>query len=315
MAIPDFQALLQPVLAHAAERRWRASELIARIAEEFGLTPEERARLLPSGRQPVLANRVHWAITYLVQAGLLRRPARGECEITEAGRALLAERPATLDVATLARRYPSLQAFRERRRGNGEAEQRGDGPAAQAPGEEASLTPEDRIEQAVAEIERKVRAELRERLLEQSPAFFEGVVIDLLLAMGYGSSAEEAAEQLGRSGDGGVDGVIREDRLGLDVLYVQAKRYRDQAVTVEQLRSFSGALQDKGARKGVFITTSRFTEEAVAFAARQQQLRIVLVDGEELTRLMLRHDIGVRPARTIVLKKLDLDYFEPEESA
>jgi restriction system protein len=267
MAIPDFQTFLKPVLAHVAERRWRAADLIARIAEDFGLTAEERAQLLPSGRQPVLANRVHWAITYLVQAGLLRRPARGECEITDAGRALLAEAPAALDVAELARRYPSLQAFRERRRDNGAAASRPLAPAAAAV--EAALTPEDRIERAIAEIEQKVRAELRERLREQTPAFFERVVIDLLLAMGYGSSVEEAAEQLGRSGDGGVDGVIREDRLGLDVLYVQAKRYRDQPVTVEQLRSFAGALQDRGARKGVFITTSRFTEEAEAFARRQ----------------------------------------------
>lgn len=313
MAVPDFQTFLQPVLARIAERRWRAPDLIARIAEDFALSPEDRAALLPSGRQSVLANRVHWALTYLVQAGLVQRPARGEYEITDAGRALLAEAPPALDVAELARRYPSLQAFRERRRDNGTAAPRA--PVPPATSAEAALTPEDRIEQAVAEIEQKVQAELRERLLEQTPAFFERVVIDLLLAMGYGSSVEEAAEQLGRSGDGGVDGVIREDRLGLDVLYVQAKRYRDQSITVEQLRSFAGALQDRGARKGVFITTSRFTEEANAFARRQQQVRIVLVDGEELTRLMLRHDIGVRPARTIVLKKLDFDYFAPEESA
>ncbi|MCX7685430.1 MAG: restriction endonuclease [Acetobacteraceae bacterium] len=315
MAIPDFQSFLKPVLALVAERRWQARELIGRLADDLGLTADERAQLLPSGRQSVLANRVHWAVTYLVQAGLIRRPARGECEITEAGRALLAEAPQALSVAELARRYPSLQAFRERRRDNAAAPEKPAQPGSPAAEANGASTPDDLIERAVADIEQKVRAELRERLLEQPPEFFERVVIDLLLAMGYGSSAEEAAEQLGRTGDGGVDGVIREDRLGLDVLYIQAKRYRDQPVTVDQVRSFAGALQDKGARKGVLITASRFTDDAIAFAARQQQLRIVLVDGNELTRLMLRHDIGVRPARTIVLKKLDLDYFEPEEGA
>ena len=315
MAIPDFQTFLKPVLAHAAERRWRSADLIARIGDDFGLTAEEREQLLPSGRQTVLANRVYWATIYLLQAGLLRRPARGEYEITEAGRALLSEAPQALKVVDLARRFPALQAFRARRRENGDDAAALSTPPGLSPVADGTLTPDDLIERAVAEIEQKVRAELRERLLDQTPGFFERVVIDLLLAMGYGSSVEEAAEQLGRTGDGGVDGVIREDRLGLDVLYVQAKRYRDQPVTVDQVRSFAGALQDKGARKGVLITASRFTDDATAFAARQQQVRIVLVDGDELTRLMLRHDIGVRTSRTIVLKKLDLDYFEAEEGA
>jgi restriction system protein len=314
--VPDFQTLMLPVLRHAAERRWRTRELVERLSDEFGLTEEERARTIPSGRQGLMANRVHWAVTYLVQAGLLLRPARGECEATAAGRALLAEAPERLSVAALAARYPALRAFRDSRpvgEDQPAARDAASSPAA-LPGA-AAATPDDAIDSALAAIEAKVRQDLLDRLLEAPPDFFERVVVDLLLAMGYGSTAEDAGRTLGRTGDGGVDGVIREDRLGLDLIYVQAKRYRDGPVTADQLRSFAGALDDKGARKGVFITTSRFTADARSFAERQQMKRIALVDGDTLTALMLRHDVGVRPARTIVLKKLDLDYFEPDDPA
>jgi restriction system protein len=323
--VPDFQTLMLPVLRHAAERRWRTRELVERLSDEFGLTEEERARTIPSGRQGLMANRVHWAVTYLVQAGLLLRPARGECEATAAGRALLDEAPERLSVAALTARYPALRDFLGRRPDSEDraaprdttpspaASDASSSPAA-LPGA-AAATPDDAIDSALAAIEAKVRQDLLDRLLEAPPDFFERVVVDLLLAMGYGSTAEDAGRTLGRTGDGGVDGVIREDRLGLDLIYVQAKRYRDGPVTADQLRSFAGALDDKGARKGVFITTSRFTADARSFAERQQMKRIALVDGDTLTSLMLRHDVGVRPARTIVLKKLDLDYFEPDDPA
>lgn len=317
--IPDFQTLMLPVLRRSAERRWKARELIEQLSTDFGLSDAERTQLQPSGRQTLVANRIHWAITYLVQAGLVARPARGECEATPAGRALLAENPERLTTKVLAERSPALREFVGRRGAGGDADtptpDTGNSPTDPFAASPGSSTPDDAIDAALAAIDAKVRQDLLDRLLEASPAFFERVVVDLLLAMGYGSTAEDAGRTLGGSGDGGVDGVIREDRLGLDLIYIQAKRYRDGPVTADQLRSFAGALDDKGARKGVFITTSRFTADAQSFAERQQMKRIALVDGAQLTSLMLRHDVGVRPARTIVLKKLDLDYFEPDDPA
>jgi restriction system protein len=308
MAIPDFQTLMLPALRLLAQRPQRLAELTERLAEEFALSAEDRAELLPSGRQSRLANRVGWAVTYLHKAGLVRRVARAEYEVTEAGGALLAAPPQKITVRLLEERFPEFREFRARSNEEQDTTAQAAGATTVPP-----LTPDDVLDGALDAINANVRAELHRRLLEGSPAFFERVVIDLLLALGYGSSVEDAAQALGGTGDGGVDGVIREDRLGLDLIYVQAKRYRDAPVGANELRSFAGALDDKGARKGVFMTTSRFTAEAVQFAERQQMKRIVLIDGERLTRLMLRHDVGVRPTRTIVLKRVDADYFEPEE--
>jgi len=306
-----------PTLRRAAERRWKTTELVASLADEFALTPAERATLLPSGRQATIANRTHWALSYLNRAGLVTRVGRGEYEASEAGHALLGSPPERITLAFLSQRYPSARRLR------GDApEAAADIPGAAAeariaaaPALASGVTPDDAIGAAVAAIEAKVRDDLLTRLLDLPAAFFEKVVVDLLLAMGYGSTAEDAGQALGGSGDGGVDGVIREDRLGLDLIYLQAKRYRDTPVTADHLRSFAGALDDKGARKGVFITTSRFTADAERFAERQQMKRIVLIDGERLTRLMLRHDVGVRPDRTVVLKRVDIDYFEPDDGA
>jgi len=259
-----------------------------------------------------MRSRAEWARSYLVQAGLLEPVRRGVVRLTERGRAVVGSGPPRLDSAFLLQ-FPEFRDFRGRSR---QDERNGLSPASGADEPAARLgTPDDQITAAVAIVEAKVRDELLHRLTAPPPAFFEQAVVDLLLAMGYGSTVEDAGEALGKSGDGGVDGVIREDRLGLDLIYIQAKRYRDTAITAEKLRSFAGALDDKGARKGVFITTSRFTSEAERFAGRQQMKRIVLIDGDRLTRLMLRHDVGVRPDRTIVLKRLDLDYFEPDDAA
>jgi restriction system protein len=313
--VPDFQTLMLPVLRRLGERRWRTTDLVASVAEEFKLSAEDVSELLPSGRQTRLANRVHWALAYLNKSGLILRVGRGEYDISDAGRSVLAAPPDRITLDFLVRNFPGARAFR--RASDAEDNGRSVEHATVAPlvAVSASSTPDDAIDSALASIEEKVRQDLLDRLLEAPPAFFERVVVDLLLAMGYGSTAEDAGRSLGGSGDGGVDGVIREDRLGLDLIYIQAKRYRDTPVTVDQLRSFAGALDDRGARKGVFITTSRFTADAQNFAERQQMKRIALVDGEKLTDLMLRHDVGVRPARTIVVKKLDVDYFEPDDSA
>jgi restriction system protein len=308
--IPDFQTLMLPTLRRVSERRWRAAELIAALSDEYALTPEERAEMLPSGRQTRMANRCHWAVAYLSKSGLLTRVGRGEYEASAEGLELLKSPPNRITLPFLTARYPALRAFRDA--GAAENGATDAAPAPMAP--LATATPDDVIDRAVAEIELKVRDELLERLLEVTPARFERVVIDVLIAIGYGNNAEDAGQRVGRSGDGGIDGVISEDPLGLDLIYVQAKRYRDTSVTSEQLRGFAGALDDKGARKGVFITTSRFTPDARSFAERQQLKRIVLIDGERLTSLMLRHDVGVRAQRHIVIKRIDLDYFEPDEA-
>lgn len=311
MSVPDFQSLMLPALRRLAAAPLHLSTLTDLLADEFGLSGEDRGEMLPSGRQSRLSNRVAWAVTYLHKAGLVRRVARGTYAATDAARPLLDAPPDRITVPFLEERFPSLREFRARSRDESDGAE----ASTVSPAGIANETPDDAVDAAVAAIEARVRSDLLQKLLDMPPAFFEKVVVDLLLALGYGSTAEDAGERLGGSGDGGVDGIIREDRLGLDLNYLQAKRYRDTAVTADQLRSFAGALDDKGARKGVFITTSRFTTDAERFAERQQMKRIVLIDGDRLTRLMLRHDVGVRPTRTIVLKRLDLDYFEPEEPA
>lgn len=294
------------------------ADLVAHLADTFSLTTEERSMLLPSGRQSTIANRTHWALAYLHKAGLLARVGRGEYEVTESGRALLDAPPEKLTLGYLMQHYPGVRVFRGSA-GNGAtaADEAIANAAAAVPiSTMPAQTPDDAITTAVGAIEAKLRDDLLARLLTASPDFFERVVVDLLLAMGYGSNAADAGQTLGRGGDGGVDGVIREDRLGLDVIYIQAKRYAaERAIGPDALRSFSGALDEKGARKGVFITTSRFTAEAERYAAQHQTKRIVLLDGERLTKLMLAHGVGVREDRTIVLKRLDLDYFEPDALA
>lgn len=314
MSIPDSETLMLPLLRQVAARgEAHIRDLAEALADEFALSDAERSLLIPSGKTPIIRSRAGWARSYLVQAGLLEPVRRGVVRLTERGHQVLRSDPPRID-CTFLMQFPEFRDFLKRSRQNaGNAS--GAGPLTAAPVEAAPVTPDEQISAAVAAIEARVRDDLLQRLLAAPPAFFEQVVVDLLLAMGYGSTAEDAGEALGRTGDGGVDGVIREDRLGLDLIYIQAKRYRDSAVTVEELRSFAGALDDRGARKGVFITTSRFTAEAQRFAERQQMKRIILIDGDRLTRLMLRHDVGVRPDRTIVLKRLDLDYFEPDDGA
>ncbi len=306
MAIPDFQTLMLPVLKRVANGPVGTSVLVGAMANEFGLDEAERSQRLPSGRQLTIANRVHWAIAYLNKFGAVDRVARGTYVASDCGRRILKESPERITVAYL-RQNPC--------RPDVPVPLNGDLATGPSVAGDSIGTPDEQITVALAAIEADRREDLLRRVLAAPPKFFERVVIDLLLAMGYGSAVDDAGEPLGGSGDGGVDGVIREDRLGLDLIYVQAKRYKDAAVTPEQLRSFAGALDDRGARKGVFITTSRFTAEAERFAERQQMKRIVLIDGERLTRLMLRHDVGVRPDRTIILKRIDLDYFEPDDAA
>ena len=234
MAIPDFQTLMLPTLRLLAQRRWRTADLVARLSDEFGLTAEERASRLPSGRQATIANRTHWSLAYLGKSGLTTRISRGEYEASEAGRELLRNPPDRITLPFLVERYPGARAFR------GETEA-GPAPAAQAPAAAQAAagaeTPRERIERAAAELRAAVASDLLDQLRRMHPDAFERLIVDLLLAMGFGGSRKDAGERLGRTGDGGIDGIIRQDALGLDAVFIQAKRYaEDSPVSAPAIR-------------------------------------------------------------------------------
>lgn len=307
MPIPDYQALMLPVLQLAAEGETRVPEVEQRLADIFGLTQEDRDLMLPSGRQKRFHNRIHWAKFYLTKAGLIDVPSRGRFVASAEGRKLLAAKPDKIDNELLAQ-YP---AFKEFYRGGALAEGQEHAGAA-SPRADDHATPEEQIEAAYAALQSALRAELVGRILQNSPSFFEQVIVDLLVAMGYGGSHLNAAEQLGRTGDGGVDGVINEDRLGLDRVYVQAKRYTDVTVGRPDVQAFLGSLVGLGATKGVFVTTSTFSAQAKEFVRNLPQ-RVVLIDGQQLADLMVEHNVGVRVSRVVEFKRIDEDFFAAEE--
>ena len=314
MPIPTHDALMLPLLRLCSDRAWVMRDLIGRIADDLGLTTPERDQMIPSGSVSVIASRVHWAKTYLKQAGLVAQPKRAHVAITDQGRELLRRNPARIDAALL-NGYDEFRAFLDRTKSR--AAPRAASPAASiapAPAAEATGTPDEQIASASLTLNEFLREALLARVLECNPAFFEKLIVDLLLAMGYGGSRADAGEQLGGTGDGGVDGVIREDQLGLDRVYLQAKRYQaGNTVGSEAVQAFMGALVGKGAQKGVLITTSSFSKAAATVARQSGHLRLVLIDGDELTRLMLRFGVGVRIARTVEIKRIDLAYFEDTE--
>jgi restriction system protein len=309
MAIPDYQTIMLPLLRLASDgHEHRFRDAVERLASEFGISDEERAESLPSGTAPLFDNRVGWARTYLKQAGLLLSPKRGLFQITESGRALLAENPRQIDVALLDR-YEPFREFRSRRRDKSES----DVEPEIKPFEQESAsdqTPEDALATAYQKFRRNIEAEVLDQVRAASPAFFERLVIDLLVAMGYGGSRQDAGRAIGRSGDEGIDGIIKEDKLGLDVIYVQAKRW-EGTVGRPEIQKFAGALQGQRANKGVFITTSEFSREAEEYA-NVISSKIILIDGERLAGLMVDHNVGVAPIGLYELKRVDSDYFEGE---
>jgi restriction system protein len=305
MAIPDYQTIMLPLLQVAGdEREHRFRDTVEQLATQLELSDAERGELLPSGTAPVFDNRVGWARTYLKQAGLLQSPRRGVFQITSTGKLLLAEKPDRINVSLL-ERYSEFQAFRTRKRDRNEVEVL---EAEFAPIEDQ--TPEDALAAAYQKLRKNLEADLLEQIRAASPTFFERVVIDLLVAMGYGGSRKDAGRAIGKSGDGGIDGIIKEDRLGLDVIYVQAKRW-EGVVGRPEIQKFAGALQGQRANKGVFITTSSFTREASDYA-NIINTKIILIDGERLAGLMVDHNVGVSLLGVYELKKIDSDYFEGE---
>lgn len=305
--LPDTHAA---VLQLAAEGEIRVIECVGKIASQFGLTEADIDELLPSGKQTRLKNRIYWAKSYLAQAGLIESTKRGFFRATAAGRKTLESGVTKID-KTYLEQFPSYLEFKARSGQNADDES---SAAISTAAVQASKTPEERIDAAALEIDGELRTQLLQRIALATPSFFEGLIVDLLIAMGYGGSRAEAGRRIGGSGDGGVDGVIDQDALGLDMVYLQAKRYKaDSTIGEGQIREFSGALLGKRASKGVFVTTSSFSDAARKFAEAMRQQRLVLIDGDELTRLMIKHDVGVRTERRVELKKIDLDYFEEEE--
>lgn len=310
MPVPDYQSLMLPVLISAADGEIAIADARDRIAESLGLSAEVLNEMLPSGRQSLFSNRVSWARTYLSHAGLLETTRWGHFRITERGRELLRENPERIDNSFLAGRYNEFVEWRQRgyeayRERNSNEGQRRDERAEE-------LTPEERLEADHATLSATLREELLERLIGATPAYFEQVIVDLLVKMGYGGGRAEMGHAVGRSGDGGIDGIVKEDPLGLDAVYLQAKRYsRGNAVGPGDVRNFSGALDDKGTTKGLFVTTSSFSKEARDYVGRIAK-RIILIDGQELAELMIKYNVGVRTRAVYEVKRIDEDYFGEE---
>lgn len=301
MPIPDYQTCMLPFLRYlsdGAEHTLRDAE--ENLANHFKLTPAERAELLPSGQQGIFKNRIGWARTYLKKAGLLESPKRGVFKITQRGLKTLDSNPTKIDGKYL-EQFPEFMEFRE----ISKPENGATTPTELPP---SRTTPEEAIELAHQGLREQLAAELLVRVLGCSPTFFEQLVVELLVKMGYGGSRRDAGERIGQTGDGGIDGIIKEDRLGLDTIFIQAKRWQG-SVGRPEIQKFVGALQGQRAKKGVFITTSSYTADATDYATRIDT-KVVLVDGKQLAGLMIDFEVGVAPAATYVVKRIDSDYFE-----
>ena len=284
-------------------KEWSIRELGEVLAGHFTLTPAERAELLPSGQTPIFVNRVGWARTYLKKAALIESPRRGLFTITPRGQSVLAEGVKSLDSKYLAR-FPEFQEFQ----GGAELQVNSTTTTQAIAATEAEITPEEAIESAYQGLRQQLAQELLTKILSCSPTFFEYLVVELLVKMGYGGSRKDAGERIGQSGDGGIDGIIKEDRLGLDAIYIQAKRWQG-SVGRPEIQKFVGALQGQRARKGVFITTSTYTAEAISYVG-QIDTKVVLLDGQKLASLMIDFDVGVSVAASFTVKRVDSDYFE-----
>ena len=310
MAIPDYQTVMLPLLRFAADAQEHSVRVaVESLAQEFQLTGEERSELLPSGTSFLFDNRVAWARTYLKQAGLLSSPKRGLLRITEVGKKLLSTNPQRVDLAVLDQ-FEDFRSFRARRRTEAGATNAPSGASAMA-AEQAALaieTPEDQLASAYRRIRQDLEIDLLEQVKASSPSFFEQLVIDLLVSMGYGGSRQDAGRAIGKSGDGGIDGIIKEDKLGLDAIYVQAKKW-EGTVGRPEVQKFAGALQGRRAHKGVFITTSSYSREAIEYVGLINT-KIILIEGQELASLMIDHNVGVATTGRYELKRIDADYFE-----
>lgn len=304
MAIPDYQAVMLPLLRLLGDgQERRLKDLYGEIARLFQLTEEEIAQKLPGGTNRTLVNRVGWAKTYLKAAGLLEQPARGMVRVTAAGREFLARNSQTL-TSKMLEEYP---AFREFFTKSSSLEEAATPPA----DPDDSNTPQELLENSFKTLQEATKAELLDRLKSSDPAFFEKAVVKLLVAMGYGG-VEGEAKVTGKPGDGGIDGTISEDKLGLDVICIQAKRYNSASVGRQEVQGFAGSMDLERSKKGVFLTTSEFTRDAREYVNRIEGKKVILIDGKLLTELMLNYNVGVTPSRTYELKEVSNDFFDDE---
>lgn len=303
MAIPDFQSCMRPLLSAVSDGRVHsfndAFELVCRF---FNLTEAELAEKLPSGKQAIIRNRVAWSRTYMKKAGLLAAPGRSQLQITERGLDALKQQPARIDVCYL-KQYPEFLEFHTAKPKAVTADVSG-----QTEDASDSTDPLERLEQAHLEIQNSIANDLLKTIKEQSPAFLEKLVVELMQAMGYGGWSKESGSATQYTADGGVDGLINEDPLGLDTIYLQAKRYTENTIGRPSIQQFAGALDMQRAKKGVFITTSQFSKEATDFVAMIDK-QIVLIDGDKLAALMIEYGLGVTTKQTYAIKQIDTDYF------
>lgn len=306
MTIPDYQTVMLPLLQLAADgKEHKSSDAYSELAKEFHLTEEDLKQLVPSGQDYLFSNRCGWAKTYLKKAGLIVYPARGKYRITEAGNLLLAEKPAKIDISVL-KRFPEFLEY-----WNGGVVDTSSNIAVAADQKNDSETPVEKLETASLQIRKEVRADLLNRIKGVSPSAFELIVLRLLQKMGYG----DAGKALGGSHDGGVDGVIRQDRLGIDRIYFQAKRWNEATVGAGTVRDFVGALAGMKAKRGVFITSSKFSHDATSFATSVGEYSVILIDGEGLADLMYEYEMGAATVKTYSVKRVDSDFFDDVEEA
>jgi len=300
MPIPDYETLMLPILKLADDgKEHLIREAIEFIIKDFGLTEEEQKQLLPSGATRVIVNRVGWSATYLKKCKLLKSTKRGRFEITERGREVLNQNPTKIDIHFL-QQFPEYHEFTKKKKKTGKKIEKSHDL-------DKSRTPEEILGEVYEELNQSLVEELIIKVKDSSPSFFEVLVIDLLVRMGYGGSRKDAGQAVGRSGDEGIDGIIKEDKLGLDAIYIQAKRWENN-VSRPEVQKFAGALQGKRAKKGIFITTSTFTKEAEQFVSNIDN-KIILIDGERLAQLMIEHNVGVSTTTSYEVKKVDIDYF------
>ncbi|MBI2417411.1 MAG: restriction endonuclease [Ignavibacteriales bacterium] len=302
--IPDFQTIMLPLIEILSDKKThRGAELKMLITDRFGLTDEERQALLPGGTQTKIDNRVHWALFYLKKANLVKSASRGIYEITATGLEIHSNAPQKINVKFL-KSIPTFKQWQD----NYQANKASNTHPIDTNEDESESTPEEQLEYSHQKLEAALSTDLIDKIKASSPRFFEILVVDLLIKMGYGGSRVEAGKILGKSHDGGIDGLIKEDKLGLDTIYIQAKKW-DNSVPITQIRDFAGSLLAKKAKKGIFITTSSFPKTAYEFVASIEP-KIVLIDGAELAELMIENNVGVAIKKTYEVKRIDIDYFE-----
>jgi restriction system protein len=298
MPIPDYQSIMLPILKFMRDGKEHSlREAIESLGQQFRLSEKERKELLPSGRQATFDNRVGWARTYMKKAGLLDYTRRGFFCITERGKEVLSQNPKEINAKFL-KQFPEFVEFQKVKKPD---------EGASTPPEEPLVTPEESLEAAFQELKESLASDLLQTIKQCPPDFFERLVVDVLIRIGYGGSRREAGQAMGRSGDGGIDGIIKEDKLGLDIIYIQAKRW-ENTVGRPEIQKFAGALQGQRARKGIFITTSNFSKEALSYV-KSIESKIILIDGQQLAELMIENNVGVSPVSSYEVKKMDSDYF------